>query len=146
MKQYIALFEFDEESGSVGVVFPDLEGCFSSGKDYEDAVRNAHEAIALYAENVENMPEPRTLEQIQKEWDCWEEWKENYNFTVGIVGYIPFSKPKKYTVYLDSSLMERIDTVTKNRSAFLAQAAEALLDNKSCINLLENQNLKEQTC
>ena len=43
-KEYIALFEYDDEAG-YGVVFPDLPGCFSAGDDYDDAMRNAYEAL-----------------------------------------------------------------------------------------------------
>lgn len=128
MLKYIALFEQDKEADLVGVVFPDLPGCFSSGKSFDEAFQNAHEALALYAEDVKEMPQPRTLEQIQTEWEDWKEWKDNYNFTVGMVGLLPPSQPRKYTLYIDAALMARIDEVSKNRSAFLSEAARTALD------------------
>ena len=127
MKKYIALFETDDKADNVGVVIPDLPGCFSSGSNFDEAFRNAHEAVAGYLEGKERLPKAKTLEQIKAEWEDWKEWEKNYNFIVGYVSAIPKSKPKKYTVYLDSALMGRIDDVSKNRSAFLAEAAERML-------------------
>jgi hypothetical protein len=39
----------------------------------------------------------------------------------------PSHETRKYTISMDSSLMARIDGVTKNRSAFLAKAAAEFL-------------------
>lgn len=131
MLKYIALFETDEEADGVGVVFPDLPGCFSSGRDYEEAVKNAHEILADYLGSLKaegkKIPAPRSLEQIKKEWKDWADWEKNYSFTVGFVRYIPVEKPRKYSIYMSQSLMAQIDAVTDNRSAFLAKAAEQAL-------------------
>lgn len=43
---YPAIFHKDELG--YWVEFPDLEGCFSRGKDLKDAKKNAKEALALY--------------------------------------------------------------------------------------------------
>jgi hypothetical protein len=40
---------------------------------------------------------------------------------------VPIHETRKYTISMDSSLMARIDAVTKNQSAFLAKAAEEFL-------------------
>jgi predicted RNA binding protein YcfA (HicA-like mRNA interferase family)/predicted RNase H-like HicB family nuclease len=127
MKKYIALFETDEDAENVGVVIPDLPGCFSAGKNFNEAFRNAHEAVAGYLDGAGEHPKARTLEEIKKEWDDWAEWENNYKFVIGFVSAIPSSKPKKYTVYLDSALMAQIDNVSTNRSAFLAEAAKRML-------------------
>ncbi len=127
MLKYIALFETDAEADGVGVIFPDLPGCFSSGKDYEEAVKNAHEALADYLGTLKDIPTPRTLEQIKKEWPDWQEWTDNYSFTLGYVSYLPVEKPRKYSIYMSQSLMAQIDAVTDNRSAFLTRAAEQAL-------------------
>lgn len=132
MLKYIALFETDEKADGVGVIFPDIPECISSGKNYEEAFKNAHEILAYILDEKkaagEKLPKPRSMEQIMKTWEDWKEWKENYNFTASYVSYLPVAKPKKYTVYIDSALMERIDEVTDNRSAFLSKAAELLLN------------------
>lgn len=127
MKKYIALFETDENAENIGVVIPDLPGCFSAGKTFDDAFRNAHEAVAGYLDGIKEHPRARTLEEIKKEWSDWAEWEKDYKFVIGFVSVIPSSKPKKYTIYLDSALMAQIDEVSANRSAFLAEAAKRML-------------------
>lgn len=134
MAKYIALFETDPEADGVGVVFPDIPGCVSSGKNYEEAYRNAHEILAFFLEDLEaagkKAPTPRTLEQIKSEWEDWTEWEKKYSFVTGFVTYYPTCKPKKYTLYLDSALMARVDEVSKNRSAFFTEAIRSLLDSE----------------
>lgn len=136
MVKYIALYELGDEKTDVGVVFPDLPGCITTGADYDEAVRMAHEALAVHLEALkedgEQIPEPRTLEQIKAEWEDWKDWEREGNFVVGTVSVFPDSKPRKYTIYFDAALMARIDEVTKNRSAFLSEAAKAALDSKLC--------------
>ena len=41
---------------------------------------------------------------------------------------LPVSKPCKYSIYMNRSLMKRIDAITNNLSAFLARAAEMALE------------------
>lgn len=36
------------DDATLGVVFPELPGCVSAGDDVDDAVRMAHEALALH--------------------------------------------------------------------------------------------------
>jgi predicted RNase H-like HicB family nuclease len=86
MKTYLALVE--EDNGNYGVVFPDLPGVVSAGADFDDAIRNAKEILADFAERME-LPEPRTLEQIERSWADWSEWKENYSFVVTAIPISP---------------------------------------------------------
>ena len=44
---YPAIFK-QEENQICSVVFPDLEGCFSQGDNFEDAFIKAQEALAIY--------------------------------------------------------------------------------------------------
>lgn len=46
--QYVALFE--KEKKGFGVVFPDLPECTTFGENLDEAVDQAHEALALYLE------------------------------------------------------------------------------------------------
>ena len=129
VKEYIALFEYTDGEKGFGVVFPDLPGCCSAGDDYDDALRMAHEALALYADGNGDMPEPRTLEQIQKEWADWKEWLNNYKFLVGKVALYPVkAESQRFNIIMPSNLVARIDRVARNRSAFLANAAENMLE------------------
>jgi predicted RNase H-like HicB family nuclease len=49
---YLAVLE-PSEDGSYSVFFPDLPGCFSYGKDLEDAQRMAAEAASLHVYGLE---------------------------------------------------------------------------------------------
>ena len=128
MKQYIAFITMDGPTS--GVVFPDLPGCISAGKNFEDAVQMAHEALSGHVECMKDaklkIPKPSSLEQIKHNWADWKDWK-NSEYTTALIALIPSHETRKYTISMDSSLMARIDAVTKNRSAFLARAAEEFL-------------------
>src|SRR5919109_4546433 len=50
MTHYVAIVEDAGPDKAVGVWFPDLPGCFSAGDDVDAALRNAEEALSLYAE------------------------------------------------------------------------------------------------
>jgi len=128
--EYLALFEYDDESGGYGVVFPDLPGCFSAGDDFDHAYKMAHEALSLYAEDNPGLPSPRTLEQIKAEWADWSEWEKEYQFYLVKIALFPL-KPvtRKFNISLDERLVRKIDRVTNNRSAFIADAIEIMLNN-----------------
>lgn len=49
---YLAVLEPGED-GSYSVFFPDLPGCFSYGKDLDEAQRNAAEAASLHVYGME---------------------------------------------------------------------------------------------
>ena len=65
MPHYVAIVEDAGPDKAVGIWFPDLPGCFSAGDDVDDALRNAHEALALYAQAEAQegraLPDPRPL-------------------------------------------------------------------------------------
>jgi len=128
MKQFIAFINIDNPTFSV--VFPDFPGCISAGNDFEDAVRMAHEALSGHVECMKDanpeIPEPSSLERIKLNWIDWKDWK-NSEYTTALIALVPSHETRKYTISMDSSLMARIDAVTKNRSVFLAKAAEEFL-------------------
>lgn len=68
MTHYVAIVE-EEEGKAVGVWFPDLPGCFSAGDTLDEAMLNAREALALYAdalrEDGRSMPRARTLTELK---------------------------------------------------------------------------------
>ncbi len=78
MKTYFAIVHKDEDS-AVGVVFPDLPGCFSAGDTYDKAIANAHVALRLYAEAERSagrrLPKPRTFEALYRDREVRDEAK-----------------------------------------------------------------------
>ena len=62
----IAIIEDAGPDRAVGVWFPDLPGC-TAGDDIDEALRNAPEALQLYAESLQGkpLPRPRTLTELK---------------------------------------------------------------------------------
>lgn len=52
MAQYVAIIEDTDPDEAVSLWFPDLPGCFSGGDDIDEALENAPEALALYAQDL----------------------------------------------------------------------------------------------
>jgi predicted RNase H-like HicB family nuclease len=69
MAQYVAIIEDAGPDHAVGVWYPDLPGCTSAGDDIDEALRNAPEALELYAESLggdgKALPRPRTLTELK---------------------------------------------------------------------------------
>jgi predicted RNase H-like HicB family nuclease len=69
MTHYIAIIEDAGPDHAVGVWFPDLPGCTSGGDDIDEALRNAPEALELYAEGEQEdgrrLPRARTLTELK---------------------------------------------------------------------------------
>jgi len=64
---------FHKDDNSYWLQFPDLEGCFSSGKTIEEAFEHAKEALGLYLDKDNDLydrtiPSPSTIEDIQKNY------------------------------------------------------------------------------
>jgi len=78
MSRYIALI--DGKVGAYGVVVPDLPGCTSGGKTMDEALRNAVEAVRLWAEDAradgERLPKPRALEILRNDAELWAALRE----------------------------------------------------------------------
>jgi predicted RNase H-like HicB family nuclease len=66
---YIAIIEEAGPDHAVGVWFLDLPGCTSAGADIDEALRNAPEALQLYAESFEadgkRLPRPRIFTELK---------------------------------------------------------------------------------
>jgi predicted RNase H-like HicB family nuclease len=77
----IAIIEDAGPDYAVGVWFPDLPGCTSAGDDVDEALRNAPEALQLYAESFAAdgtpMPHPRTLTELKADPEIAEDIKSH---------------------------------------------------------------------
>jgi predicted RNase H-like HicB family nuclease len=69
MAHYIAIIEDTGPDTAIGIWFPDLPGCFSAGDDIDQAMRNAPEALELFAEAMREqgkvLPRPRSLTELK---------------------------------------------------------------------------------
>jgi predicted RNase H-like HicB family nuclease len=131
MTQYIALLHKNGRKG-YGVSFPDFPGCVSAGKTIEEALREAADALALHVDGMRQdrakIPEPRTVEAIRDAGDDWVDFEEAIVATVPLLP--PQGKAIRVQVTMDERILARIDAVTKNRSAFLAQAALQVIEKR----------------
>jgi predicted RNase H-like HicB family nuclease len=79
MTHYVAIIEDAGPHHAVGVWFPDLPGCTSAGDDIDEALRNAPEALQLYAEGLDEdgrkLPRPRTLTELRADPEFTEDIK-----------------------------------------------------------------------
>jgi predicted RNase H-like HicB family nuclease len=126
MKKYYAIFKKTVEATEVE--FPDLEGCVTFGKDYEEAYGNAVDALAGWMAYAEQnfIIEPSTYEQLKNK--------------KGLVVPIPldqsllesYEEKKRFNVIFSKSILERLDAFRKNvglkRSTVLEKAAEEFLE------------------
>jgi predicted RNase H-like HicB family nuclease len=66
---YIAFLHKDRKS-DYGVSFPDFPGCITAGKTFEEAHRNALDALTLHIEGMREdgdaIPNPSTLDSLEK--------------------------------------------------------------------------------
>lgn len=71
MSHYIAIVEDAGPDRAAGLWFPDLPGCFSAGEDVDEALRNAEEAVVLFAEALaadgKRLPTPRSLAALRRD-------------------------------------------------------------------------------
>ncbi|NVO12647.1 MAG: type II toxin-antitoxin system HicB family antitoxin [Rhodoplanes sp.] len=71
MPHYVAVVEDAGPDTAVGIWFADLPGCFSGGDDLDEALRNAPEAIVLYADVLGEdgcaLPPARTLIDLKRD-------------------------------------------------------------------------------
>lgn len=81
MPHYVAIVEDAGPDTAVGIWFPDLPGCFSAGDTIDEALRNAREAISLYAdalaEDGSRLPPPRTVAELRNDPMVADDLKEH---------------------------------------------------------------------
>ena len=133
MTRYLGLI--DGTPPIVGVVIPDLPGCTSGGKTYDDACRNAIEAVRLWAEDALAkdgiVPTPSTMDTLKNDPAVVEQLNEGAVFAL-IPLVLDRGRPARANLSLDAGLLEAIDDAAAERgltrSAFLASAARAKIE------------------
>jgi len=128
MSRYIALI--DGKAGAYGVVVPDLPGCTSAGKTTDEALRNAVEAVRLWAEDAradgERLPKPRSLETLREDLEFRAALRDGAALAI-VPLLLDAGRPAKANLSLDDGLLQAIDEAAEahglTRSAFIASAA-----------------------
>lgn len=124
---YIYPAIFDYEKDGISISFPDLPGCFSSGDNDEDAVRNAKDALALHIYSMEEdkdiIPNPTPFSKIKLE--------EN-QIVVPIEVWMPYHRSQIKTVYVKKTLTipNWLDTLAKLNNINFSQVLQDALKKK----------------
>lgn len=130
---YPIAVEKGSDTKAYGIQVPDIQGCFSAGNTFEEALENVKEAIAFHLEGLAEDGEDIPLASSIDNYIDHEDYKGMIWAIVDIDVSRYLGKAKKINVTLPSRLIELIDDRLKHdskfasRSAFLAQGAEALL-------------------
>lgn len=124
MRYYVALIHKETKS-DFGISFPDFPGCISAGSTLQEALAMGAEALAghmeVMIEEGEKIPEPTRLDKVMAK-------KANRDGVAVMVAEPDLGgEPERVNVMLPRRLLRRIDAATKNRSRFLAEAAEEKL-------------------
>jgi predicted RNase H-like HicB family nuclease len=125
-KHYYALFI--KTADAIEVKFPDLEGCVTFGKDWEEAYENAKDALAGWLAHAE----PQFIKEPSKhhELECLKEG-ELVPILVDENIMVSYQKLKRVNVILPAEMLRHIDSFRKKaglkRSTFLQKAAEEYL-------------------
>ncbi|MEX0815470.1 MAG: type II toxin-antitoxin system HicB family antitoxin [Dongiaceae bacterium] len=124
MQTYIALIRKDADS-DFGVEFPDFPGCVTAGRDLDEALAFAREALELHIEGLLEdggpLPAPSGLETVMAD-------PANAGAVAALVpAPATPTRAVRLNITLDEGLLARIDaqaaTLGTTRSGFLAEAA-----------------------
>ena len=126
MKHYYALFKKTDEA--VEVEFPDLQGCFTFGSDWEEALENAEDALAAWLVNAE----PDFIKEPSKHSELEHlAGGELVPILVDENIMASYRKLKRFNVIFPAEVLKKIDKFRKKkglkRSTFLQKAAEEYL-------------------
>jgi predicted RNase H-like HicB family nuclease len=125
MKYYYALF--NKTKKAIEVEFPDLEGCVTFGKDWEEALENAEDVLAAWLANAE----PQFIKSPSKHHQLESLKGELVPIFIDEKRMTSYQKSKRFNVILPITVLKRIDNFRKKmglkRSTFLQKAAEEYL-------------------
>ncbi len=127
--QYVALF--DEDKNGFSVEFPDFPGCVTCGDTLDEAVDHAHEALAVFVEELteqeRDLPEPSTKKALLALPES--AGRKAINITVNGDG----TDFEEFEVVMHAHLLGRIEAYSKQHGVspadFLAVAAREAIKN-----------------
>ena len=125
MKHYYAIFKKTAEA--IEVEFPDLEGCVTFGRDWEDALSSAEDALAGWLAHAEKkfIKPPSKHDQLNA-LSC-----ELVTIPVNESTLDSYQELKRFNVIFPRKTLKAVDDFRKisglKRSTFLQKAAEEYL-------------------
>lgn len=125
MNHYYAIFK--KKSKAVEVEFPDLAGCVTFGKDWEEALVNAEDVLAGWLAHAD----PVFIKKPSKHDQLIHLSGELVPIPVNEKATQAYQKVKRFNVIFPTRVLKAIDNYRKQvglkRSTFLQKAAEAYL-------------------
>lgn len=126
---YPVAIEKGDKNHAFGAIFPDVEGCFSAGDSYEEALKNAREALDLHFDSLAEIGEvPPQASSVDDHLE--DEQFEGFLWALVDVDIEPYlGGAVKKNVTLPKILLKKIDDrvkenpAYKDRSHFLQVAA-----------------------
>jgi predicted RNase H-like HicB family nuclease len=92
MAQYVAIIE-NADADEVSLWFPDLPGCIFGGDDIDEALENAPDALAFYAQELiaeaRQLPAPRKLAELRADPELAEDLR---NHTAVLIEWPPVNE------------------------------------------------------
>ncbi len=132
MLSYYAVVHQENDS-AFGISFPDLRGCFSAADTEDEIIFQAQEALSLYLEDNDELPEPSSIAKLRRDPEIAEDLALGAFLIV--VPVIPVSQKARFNIVIETSLVETIDKVARasglSRSEFIARAASKSLEENS---------------
>lgn len=125
MASYIGIVHKGKK-GAYGVSFPDFPGCITAGSTLEEAYAKAQEALPFHIEGMLEDGETVPAKPISFEHARRHAFFEGAVMTFMVKVRLP-GQIKRVNIAVDEHLLKDIDSVAKNRSAFLAEAAREKL-------------------
>jgi predicted RNase H-like HicB family nuclease len=120
---YIAFLHKDRKS-DFGVSFPDFPGCVTAGKTFEEAHRNAMDALTLHIDGMREdgdaIPKPSTLESL-------EDHPERNGATLFLVDVPEDERTVRVNITARQSQIDAIDRLAESagltRSAYIVRSS-----------------------
>jgi predicted RNase H-like HicB family nuclease len=125
-------------AGAYGVTVQDLPGCTSGASTTDEAMRNAVEAVRLWAEDAiadsEELPAPRSAEALRTDPGIAEAIAGGAALAI-VPLLLDAGRSAKAKLSIDAGLLAAIDEAAEahglTRSAFLASAAREKIESGS---------------
>lgn len=124
----------DGADGAIGVSFPDLPGCVAMGKNEDEALDQAAEALRSWVEAVTAnggvVPQPRTASELLKDEEVREALSDGA-FFAQVLLVRDLGRPVKANMSIDSGVLAAIDATAGRigitRSALVERMAKERL-------------------
>jgi predicted RNase H-like HicB family nuclease len=115
----------DRSASGFGATFPDFPGCIANGATINEAAMNAEAALALHVEGMirdkQQLPPFSSLDDIEADANGADD------VACVLIRVDAPAKVERVLISIDTGLLRAIDAVASNRSAWMADAARAML-------------------